>query len=193
MADAVGEEGTIHAAEVQQRLVDTMKEQYADVPQMKPYLCPTDGTGLPEDSCDLAFLSMTYHHLDAQGRVDYLRHLTEDLKPTGRLCVIEMYAGLGSGPGSDAHAYSPGLLEQEAAEAGWVLVRCELLRGTRHFLAIFVQRELFGPTTAARDGLGPPRGRGARSGGFGVPPGPGQSTPFGPRGRGSFPGSGPGQ
>jgi SAM-dependent methyltransferase len=190
MAGVVGQQGTIHAAEVDQRLVAGMKQRLADLPQVKPYLCPTDGTALPEDSCDLAFLSKTYHHLDSDGRVDYLRHLCEVVKPTGRLCLIEMHGALTPDPVA-AHAYSPGLLEQQAAEAGWVLVRCELISGTEHYIAIFVQRELFRPEATRGRGSLPNRGFGPGAGfgpGGGFAPGGG----LGP-GRGFAPGApGPG-
>lgn len=147
MAKSVGAEGVIHASEVEQKKVDDMKEKLADVPQIKPYLSPFDGTALPENSCDLAFLSKTYHHLNEGSHVDYLSHLRKVIKPTGRLCVIEMNPALGSGR-SKEHAWSPGLLIQQAEEAGWILVRCELMTGTYHFIAIFVQKELFPPQSS---------------------------------------------
>jgi SAM-dependent methyltransferase len=142
MAKLIGEKGVIHASEVDQQKVDQMKKRFADVPQIKPYLCPTDSTGLAENSCDLAFLSKTYHHLNREGQVDYLRHLRKVVKPTGRLCVIEMHSELTGGRGKD-HALSPGLLAQQGEEAGWILVRYELITGTYHFIAIFVQKGLF--------------------------------------------------
>lgn len=144
MVRFVGTEGTIHASEVEQNKVDEMKEKFADVPQIKPYLCPTDSTGLTDNSCDLAFLSKTYHHLNKGGHVDYLRHLRKVVKPTGRLCVIEKHRALASGHGKD-HAWPPGLLIQQAEEAGWICVRYELITGTYHYIAFFVQRELFPP------------------------------------------------
>ena len=85
MAGFVGKEGVIHASEVDQKKVDKLKQKFADLPQVKPYLCPTDGTALPEDSCDLAFLSKSYHHLNHDKHLDYLRHLQKVVKPTGRL------------------------------------------------------------------------------------------------------------
>ena len=150
MAKSVSSEGVIHASEVEQRKVIDMKEKLADVPQIKPYLSPLDGTALPENSCDLAFLSKTYHHLNEGSHVDYLRHLRKVIKPTGRLCVIEMNPALGSGRGSE-HAWPPGLLIQQAEETGWILVRCELMTGTNHYIAIFVQKELF-PSQPSRGG-----------------------------------------
>ncbi|MHC4399917.1 MAG: class I SAM-dependent methyltransferase [Planctomycetota bacterium] len=142
MAEAVGSEGVVHAGEVAQDKVDKMKKKLADSPQAKPYLCPTDGTGLEENTCDLAFFSKSYHHLEKDGRVDYLRHLRSVLKPTGRVVVIERYNELAAGRGKD-HALSPGGLTLKAEEAGWILVRCENITGTYHFIAIFAQKDLF--------------------------------------------------
>jgi len=144
MAKFVGSEGIIHASEVEQKKVDRMKGKFADIPQLKPYLSPTDGTALADNSCDLAFLSKTYHHLNKGGHVDYLRHLRKVVKPTGRLCVIEKHAAFASGRGKE-HAWLPDLLFRQAEEAGWIPVRYELITGTYHYIAIFVQRELFTP------------------------------------------------
>ncbi len=142
MAAAVGAQGTVHAGEVVQDKVDKMKERFAESPQVKPYLCPMDGTGLAENSCDLAFLSKTYHHLNKDGKVDYLRGLCSVIKPTGRLVVIEHYRQLAAGRARE-HGWAPGLLINQAEEAGWVVLRCELINGTNHFIAIFAQKELF--------------------------------------------------
>jgi len=113
----------------------------ANVTQIKPYLCPTDGTGLPENSCDLAFFSMVYHHLKPDGRVDYLRHLCKVVKPSGRVCVIERYAELIGRHTS--HAVSLSQLAKQAELAGWIPVRYELISGTRHYIALLVQKDLF--------------------------------------------------
>ena len=150
MAAKIGDEGTIHAAEVAQDKVDQMKKRFADRSQVKPYLCPTDGTGLPENSCDLAFLSKTFHHFDKDGKVEYLRHLLKVVKPTGRLCVIEHHTLLATGKAAE-HAWKPGLLMQQAEEAGWITVRYELITGTYHFMAIFVAKDLFPPKPAGKN------------------------------------------
>ncbi|MFH1715952.1 MAG: class I SAM-dependent methyltransferase [Planctomycetota bacterium] len=150
MAKCVGAEGTIHASEVEQKKVDQMKEKFAGVPQVKPYLSPFDGTALPENSCDLAFLSKTYHHFNEGGHVDYLRHLREVVKPSGRLCVIERHSMIPGGSRAREHAWAPGLLIRQAEEAGWICVRYELITGTYHFIAIFVQKDLFPPEPEER-------------------------------------------
>ena len=150
MAKFVGAEGVIHAAEVEQKKVDDMKKKCADSPQVKPYLIPLDSTALPENLCDLVFLSKTYHHFNKGGHVDYLRHLHEVVKPTGRLCIIERHSAIRGGARAKEHGWSPGLLMQQAEQAGWIAVRCELITGTYHFMAIFVQQELFPPEPERR-------------------------------------------
>ena len=140
MADKIGAQGVIHAGEINQQKVDALKKACADTAQIKPCLIPLDGTALPENSCDLAFISKTYHHFDKDGQVDYLRHLKQIIKANGKLVIIELHSALATGRGLD-HAAMPGLLAQKAEEYGWMLLRCELLRGSDHFMATFVQPE----------------------------------------------------
>ncbi|MCD6394546.1 MAG: class I SAM-dependent methyltransferase [Planctomycetes bacterium] len=149
MVAKLGPKGVIHAGEVDQKKVDAMKTKWADLKQIKPYLCPTDGTGLETDSCDLAFLSKTYHHLNKDGHVAYLKHLKEVVKPSGKLVIIERHQALASGRGAE-HAWLPGLLGHQAEEAGWMMLRCELIPGSDHFMATFVQPEAFAKAFAKR-------------------------------------------
>lgn len=140
MARGVGANGVVHAAEVSKRKVAQMKRRFTKMPQVKPYLCPLDRPGLPENSCDLAFLAQTYHHLP-KDRVAYLRGLKRVIKPTGRLCIIERYLELGER--KTTHGTKPNQLLAAAQKSGWVLVRFELLPKTNHYLSMFVQKELF--------------------------------------------------
>jgi SAM-dependent methyltransferase len=149
IAEKLGPKGVIHAGEVEQKKVDTIKEKWEAVPQIKPYLCPTDGTGLEENSCDLAFISKTYHHFDKDTHVDYLRHLKKVIKPSGRVVIIERHADLASGRGKE-HAWQPGLLGQQAEQAGWMLLRCELIPGSDHFMATLVKPEAFAEKLSKR-------------------------------------------
>lgn len=149
MVAGLGPKGLIHAGEVEQKKVDAMKTKWADLKQIKPYLCPTDGTGMEADSCDLAFLSKTYHHLNKDGHVAYLKHLKEVVKPSGKLVIIERHPSLASGRGAE-HGWLPGLLARQAEDAGWMLLRCGLIPGSDHFMATFVQPETFAKTFAKR-------------------------------------------
>jgi ubiquinone/menaquinone biosynthesis C-methylase UbiE len=142
MAEAVGASGTVHAGEVSENKVADLKKQFGSLPQVKPYVCPKDGTGLPEKSCDLVYLSQTYHHLP-DDRLAYLKHLRTVIKPDGRLAIIEKYpviATKASGHGTDLSD-----LMSVAEQAGWIPLRIELMPGTYHYLAFFAQKELFPP------------------------------------------------
>lgn len=143
MAEFVGDNGAVHACEVTEKKVNRMKKSFTNMLRIEPYLCEKDSTGLAENSCDLAFLSQTYHHLDPNSRVDYLRHLRRVVKPTGRLCVIEKYPLIATQYKS--HGTMLSRLAQQAEAAGWVPVRYELMTGTYHYIAIFVPRDLFPP------------------------------------------------
>ncbi|MCP4263842.1 MAG: class I SAM-dependent methyltransferase [Planctomycetes bacterium] len=142
IAEKLGPKGIIHAGEIEQKKVDTIKDKWEAVPQIRPYLCPMDGSGMEENSCDLAFISKTYHHFNKDTHVDYLRHLKKVIKSSGRVVIIERHADLASGRGKE-HAWQPGLLGQQAEQAGWMLLRCELIPGSDHFMATLVKPEDF--------------------------------------------------
>ncbi len=149
MAAKLGPKGLIHAGEVEQKKVDAMKTKWADLKQIKPYLCPTDRTGMEPNSCDLAFLSKTYHHLNKDAHIAYLKHLKDVVKPSGRLVIIERHPALASGRAAQ-HGWLPGLLARQAEDAGWMLLRCSLVPGSDHFIATFVHPENFAKTFAKR-------------------------------------------
>jgi ubiquinone/menaquinone biosynthesis C-methylase UbiE len=101
-----------------------------------------DGTGLEPDTCDMAFISKTYHHLDKDKHIDYLKHLKQVIKPSGTLVIIERHPALATGRGKD-HTWPPGLLGKQAEDAGWMLLTCDLIPSSDHYMAIFVQPESF--------------------------------------------------
>ena len=61
MAPFVGEKGIVYAAEIEEKKVDSLKKKFKNLSQIKPHLCKTDNVELPENSCDLVFLSQTFH------------------------------------------------------------------------------------------------------------------------------------
>jgi len=143
MAKNVGERGRIYALEVDKKKVEKLKKKFAGVAQIIPSLCEKDSTGLEENSCDLALFSQVFHHLDKDGRVDYLRHLRKVLKPTGRVVVIEKY--IDTVTGHNRHGTRLSVLVADAEEAGWAPVRYQLMTGTYHYMVTFVQKDLFPP------------------------------------------------
>jgi len=51
---------------------------------------------------------------------------------------VELHTGLASGRGTD-HAWEPGLLTQQAEEAGWILQTYSMIPGSDHFVAVFIK------------------------------------------------------
>ena len=129
-ARAVGAQGKVHAAEVDEEKVERLKEKFKETPQVRSYLCEKNSTTLSGNSCDLAFLSQTFHHLEKEGRVEYLRHLTGILKPTGRLVIIERYPGI-SGPGR-SHGTNVSALARQAEESAANEASHEVARRSEH-------------------------------------------------------------
>jgi ubiquinone/menaquinone biosynthesis C-methylase UbiE len=150
MAKQVGPTGVVHAGEVAQGKVDTMTKKFAALPQVRPYLCPTDGPGLPPASCDLAFISETYHHFDKGTQVAYLKGLRPVLKPNARLAIIERYTETGIGHGE--HGTPLSRLVKEAEASGWVPLRVTMIPGTYHYLAILAPQDLFPAEKPRQDG-----------------------------------------
>ncbi len=141
LAQRVGPSGMIHAAEVEQKLVDAMKQRFAGRANVKPYLCKPESVELAEQSCDLAFLSKVYHHLPKDGRVEYLRQLGKVVRPEGRLCVVEKYSEIATR--NKDHGMQLSRVIEEAERAGWIAIRYELLTGTEHYLVLFDKKQAF--------------------------------------------------
>jgi phospholipid N-methyltransferase len=141
IVDLIGDNGVVYALEVDTEKVNALKETFADDPRIIPILGKTDSTTLTEQCCDLVFISQVYHHLPEDGRVDYLRHLGNIIKSTGRVVVLERYSGIDVGRGEHGTRLSD--LIRQAEEGGWVLLRYELLPGTYHYLTIFAPKPLF--------------------------------------------------
>ena len=91
LSNIPSEYATFYALEVEEDKVNKLKEKYAEKPFVKAVLAPENGTGLGENTIDLAFFSQVYHHLPEDGHIDYLKHLKSVLKPTGRVAIIERY------------------------------------------------------------------------------------------------------
>lgn len=143
LAQRVTPSGRVFAAEVQPALVNGMKQRFSGRPEIEPYQCPTDNPGRPEGSLDLAFISQTYHHLPADGRVAYWQALAKQCKPTGRVCVIETYPEIAV-RGQD-HGTQLSKLIAEAEQGGWIAVEVRFLAGTQHYMAVFVPKAAFFP------------------------------------------------
>jgi cyclopropane fatty-acyl-phospholipid synthase-like methyltransferase len=94
-----------------------------------------DDARLPE-AVDLVMLVDTYHHLD--DRPAYFRRLAGQVRPGGRLVVIDFKLSSSMGPPASAKV-PPEAVAAELAEAGWVLKASpELL--PEQYLLVFARR-----------------------------------------------------
>lgn len=93
MARMVGEEGTVHAVDLQQPMVDAVRERadQADLGnRISAHCSGAYALPLPEDSCDLVVVIATLPQIP--DRLAALLELRRVLKPGGRLAVSEELA-----------------------------------------------------------------------------------------------------
>ncbi len=125
LADAVGPTGRVYAVDVDD--VEVRKLESAvlrqDVGNVDVVLGELDDPRLPDRAIDLVFLCNTYHHLES--RDAYFSRLRGDLRPGGRVAVIDMRADLGGIAGwfsHEGHWMSRDVLHGEMKLAGYRLV-----------------------------------------------------------------------
>lgn len=90
LAEAVGGGGRVYAVEIEEHLVDAIERQahLRDVANVDAVLGELDDPRLPDRGIDLVFLCNTYHHLE--NRTAYFSRLRTDLRPGGRVAIVDM-------------------------------------------------------------------------------------------------------
>jgi ubiquinone/menaquinone biosynthesis C-methylase UbiE len=90
MARAVGPGGRVYAVEVEQGLVDYMRDkaEAQKATNLAPVLGQFTDPALPTRDVDLAFFHDALHHI--ADRTGYLAQLVKYLKPTARVAIVEM-------------------------------------------------------------------------------------------------------
>jgi ubiquinone/menaquinone biosynthesis C-methylase UbiE len=113
-AKAVAPAGKVFAVEVDQKLVDHIRQKAADqkLANVEPTLGKFAEPGLPAASVDLAFIHDVLHHI--QDRAGYLKALGRALKPTGRLALIEFH------PDQGGHRNQPEMHVTKDQAAAWM-------------------------------------------------------------------------
>ena len=98
---------------------------------------PPDRIQLPEP-VDLVFICDTYHHI--QGRDRYFRSLASQLRPGGRLAVVDFKLGrIPVGP-PEAQRVGPDRLDRELRAAGWQRVLLDITTLPHQYVAIYAPR-----------------------------------------------------
>jgi ubiquinone/menaquinone biosynthesis C-methylase UbiE len=120
---AVGSDGTVYAVEVDDERVAGLSERFPpDATNVEAVRGAFEDPNLPDGTIDVVLIVNTYHHIE--DRPGYFRRLRQDLKPGGRVAVIEPNEDLGgilSLALDEGHTSSAPTLEQEMQEAGYVL------------------------------------------------------------------------
>ncbi len=119
LAEATGPTGTVYAVDVDEDMNDIVKEKAKNkgYKNIETILAKPQDPNLTDGSIDLVFASNSYHHL--KDRVQYFANLKNDLKPEGRVAIIDFTHE----PSAFLHGHSttPDVIQQELEEAGYSL------------------------------------------------------------------------
>jgi cyclopropane fatty-acyl-phospholipid synthase-like methyltransferase len=110
--------GKVIGADIEAEMVWYLNERSRreGLPNLVSILAAPDDPHLPMP-VDLVFLCDTYHHID--NRVDYFTRLKDQLRPDGRVAVVDFRPSSHRGP---AHKLAPNAIESEMRAAGYTLV-----------------------------------------------------------------------
>ena len=119
--EAVGAEGRVYAVDVDDEVVGELARRFPpESTNVETVLAKLEDPMLPDGSLDLVLIVNTYHHIE--DRPAYFRKLKRDLRPGGRVAVIDPNQDLGGILGltlDEGHKSSAPVVEQEMLEAGY--------------------------------------------------------------------------
>ena len=89
LADAVGPSGRVYAVDVEEEITIDLEAQASEnnYPNVEVILGEFEDPLLPDGTVDLVFLCNAYHHIER--RVGYFSRLKADLKPEGRVALVD--------------------------------------------------------------------------------------------------------
>jgi arsenite methyltransferase len=121
LAQAVGQQGRVYAVEIDAGLVEALSRRFPpDATNVEATLGTFEDPCLPDGSIDLVLVVNTYHHVE--DRPAYFRRLRGNLRPGGRVAVIDPNQDLGGILGlalEEGHRSSAPVVEEEMREAGY--------------------------------------------------------------------------
>lgn len=111
-------QGMVIGADVEPGMVTYLNDRVrqAGLTNVVSVLAAPDDPHLPR-AADLIFICNTYHHID--GRVAYFQRLAAQLRPQGRIAVLDYRPESSMGP---PHKLAPAAVESELVAAGYRLV-----------------------------------------------------------------------
>ncbi len=130
IADAVGPAGKVYAVDIDEKMNKLVEKRAEEkgLANIETVLAEPRDPLLPDGSVDLIFVCDTYHHINDQ--IDYFMKIKKDLKPDGRVVVIDMDKGL---PKLSGHWSSSEVVKKEMEEAGYELVKEYDFLAKQHF------------------------------------------------------------
>ena len=122
LVEAVGPDGRVTAVDVDEEVTDSLRARVDEAgwQNVSVVLGEFADPRLPDGEADLVLLVNTYHHIE--DRPDYFSKLRKDLRPEGRVSVIDPNLELGGILGltlDEGHQTAVGDLQGEMREAGY--------------------------------------------------------------------------
>jgi ubiquinone/menaquinone biosynthesis C-methylase UbiE len=120
LAQAVGAEGKVIALDSEPAMVEHMKARFSQegAPAVDVRLSTATETKLAEAEADLLLLVNTYHHITERGA--YFSALAGNLKPEGRLVIVDYKPEATPNGPPPAMRIAPETIKAELEGAGWV-------------------------------------------------------------------------
>jgi ubiquinone/menaquinone biosynthesis C-methylase UbiE len=135
LARAVAPDGVCYAADADQETLDDLGRAARErrVSNLQAVLTSRTRLELPEQ-VDLLFVSATYHHL--REPVEYLTHARSQLRPGGRVAILESRLEGLVARWMNPHGSVPARVVVEMTRAGYELIQThDLVRG--HWFGVF--------------------------------------------------------
>ena len=123
LAKRTGPKGKIYANDINKEALDSLKRrcESAGLGNVKVVLGQVNAPLFPEGKLDIAIIVWTYHWLD--NPVLFLKNLMPALKPDAKVVLVEPDPV--RGPGGKEHGVSLERMKEEAANAGFELIKTE--------------------------------------------------------------------
>jgi arsenite methyltransferase len=120
LRDAVGSDGRVFAVEIDPERVEALEARFPAGDNVEVVLGGADDPVLPDRSIDAVLVVNTYHHIE--NRPAYFARLKGDLRPGGRVAIVDPNAELGGILGllvEEGHRSTAAGIAAEMSAAGY--------------------------------------------------------------------------